>query len=153
MKSLNSSPQRCRDRKECNHVFLLRGQKYINSHEEAFLLSSLSPENKITKSLRTLRLWGKMHFGSGYFGLGYGRSPEKEEGKSGSLRCNTCISPDFSGLYYLFSPILFQELRHVSVVPAAISACWHIVSLTEMLIYELCHLKHRDLALSLKNCL
>jgi hypothetical protein len=55
----NSSPQRRRGRRELNYIFLLRRQKYINCHDELFLFSGLSPENKINPPLRTLRLGGE----------------------------------------------------------------------------------------------
>jgi hypothetical protein len=35
------------DAENVNYIFLLRGQKYINCHDELFLFSGLSTENKI----------------------------------------------------------------------------------------------------------
>jgi hypothetical protein len=98
-----------------------------------------------------------MHFGPGYVGLEYGRLPEKEEGKSGSLLYNPCISPamHFPGFLRVTLPVFPNPISgyycKASVMSAAIRACRHIVSLAEMLVYEFGHLEHRDLALSLKN--
>jgi hypothetical protein len=36
-KNNNGSPQRRRDRRECNYIFLLRGQEYINCHLSAMV--------------------------------------------------------------------------------------------------------------------
>jgi hypothetical protein len=33
-----------------NYIFLLKGQKYINCHDELYLFSGLSPENKIDRT-------------------------------------------------------------------------------------------------------
>jgi len=38
MTNCNSSPQIRRGRREFNYIFLLRGQKYINSHEAGFFV-------------------------------------------------------------------------------------------------------------------
>jgi general secretion pathway protein I len=61
MRNCNCSPQRRRGRRDYNYIFLLRGQKYINRHEESFFCLPASHRGtKFAKSLRAPRLCDEM---------------------------------------------------------------------------------------------
>jgi hypothetical protein len=59
MKKLIVQPQ---SRRECDYKFLLRGQKYINCHDELFCFPASHRKTKLTESLQTLRLSGENIF-------------------------------------------------------------------------------------------